>query len=287
LKFWPKGENGRASGWNKSCKKQPPAQAGLFPLSGGKLWHQREELMHLRTGVGVVELKVWRGQDSEDGHWGCPIRERWGLRAHQQMSPVLEDRLAFTVTATGSYEEAALLAERWGCAVSASAIHALVQRLGQKAEEQTQARLQEVPQESQPQRGPTPLAVLMLDGWQARFRGLGWGEEKPQAERVEWHEIKTGVFYRQEQAAQTPGGRGVNFPEGISTLARGGAGVGAAFALGSPAGGSGAGARQPAAGRWDSLDLESGRRPLAGSRTASGLLSWGPAYVEPGASLLR
>lgn len=165
--------------------------------------------MHLRTGVGVVELKVWRGQDSADGHWGCPIRERWGLLAHQRMSPALEDRLAFTVTATGSYEEAALLTEKWGCEVSASAIYALVQRLGQKAEEQTQARLQEAPQESQPQRGPTALAVLMLDGWQARFRGPGWAEEKTQAERVEWHEIKTGVFYRQEQAAQTQGGRGV------------------------------------------------------------------------------
>jgi hypothetical protein len=117
--------------------------------------------------------------------------------------------LAFTVTATGSYEEAALLAEKWGCEVSASAIHALVQRLGQKAEEQTQARLQEVAQESQPQRGPTPLAVLMLDGWQARFRGLGWGQQQTQAERVQWHEIKTGVFYRHEQAAQTQGGRGV------------------------------------------------------------------------------
>ncbi len=82
------------------------------------------------------------------------------------MSPVLEDRLAFTATATGSYEEAALLADKWGCEVSASAIHGLVQRLGQKAEAQTQARLQEVPQESRPQRGGTPLGVLMLDGFQ-------------------------------------------------------------------------------------------------------------------------
>lgn len=49
----------------------------------------------------------------------------------------------------------------------------------------------------------------MLDGWQARFRGPGWGWEQTQEERVEWHEVKTGVFYRHEQAAQTSGGRGV------------------------------------------------------------------------------
>ena len=165
--------------------------------------------MHLRTGVGVVELKVWRGQDSHDRHWGCPIRELWGLGPHQEMSPGLEDKLAFTATVTGSYEDGALLAGKWGCEVSGSVMHALVQRLGKQAEEHTQIRLEQMPQENQPQRGPSELAVLMMDGWMARFRGPGWGKKKTQKERVEWHEIKTGVFYRQEQAAQTQGARGV------------------------------------------------------------------------------
>ena len=165
--------------------------------------------MHLRTGVGVVELKVWHGQDSADRHWGCPIREQWGLKPHQEMSPALEERLALTATVTGSYGDAALLAGKWGCEVSGSVIHALVQRLGQQAEEQTQVRLEQVPQENQPQRGPSELAVLMMDGWMARFRGPGWGKQRTKKERVEWHEIKTGVFYRQEQAAQTQGARGV------------------------------------------------------------------------------
>ena len=51
--------------------------------------------MHLRTAFGLVALKVWRGKDPGDGHWGCPIRERWGLSAHQQLSPALEDRLTY------------------------------------------------------------------------------------------------------------------------------------------------------------------------------------------------
>lgn len=165
--------------------------------------------MHLRTVVGVVELKVWHGQDPQDRHWGCPLREWWTLGAHQAMSPALEEKLAFTATLAGSYEGAALLADKWGSAVSASVIHALVQRLGKKAEGQTQRRLQELPQESQPQRAAAELAVVMIDGWQARFRGPGWGKQKTKKARVAWHELKTGVFYRHEQAARTEGGRGV------------------------------------------------------------------------------
>lgn len=165
--------------------------------------------MHLRTGVGVVELRVLYGQDPGDGHWGCPIREHWGLSCHQQLSLALEDKLAFTVTATASYEEAAAVAGKWGVAVEDSTLHALTQRLGAKAEARTQEGLKRVPAERQPERAPTKLAVLMLDGWQVRQRGRGWGKQKTQQPRVEWHEWKTGVFYRQEQAGVTAGGRGV------------------------------------------------------------------------------
>jgi hypothetical protein len=72
-----------------------------------------------------------------------------------------------------------------------------------------QQRLEQVPQESQPQRGDSALAALMMDGWHVRFRGPGWGRKKTQKERVEWHELKTGIFYLHEQAGVTEGGRGV------------------------------------------------------------------------------
>jgi hypothetical protein len=164
--------------------------------------------MHLRTVVGPVKLNVWQGQDGPGGRWGIPIRQRWDLQAHQKMTPALEDNLAFTATATGSYEEASQVAGKWGCPVDDSVIHQLVQRLGQKAEEQTQARLEQTPQEKEPQRAASELAMLMADGWMARFRGPGWGKKKTRKERVEWHEIKTGVFFCQEQLAQTESGRG-------------------------------------------------------------------------------
>lgn len=159
--------------------------------------------------LGEVELKVWHGQDPADRHWGCPLQERWGLGPHQKITPGLADKLCFTVTATGSYEEASALAAKWGCPVDDSTLHALVQRVGAQAETQTRERLQSPPEEMEPQRKASELAVLLMDGWLARFRGPGWGYKRTQKPHVEWHEIKTGVFYLHEQAAQSQSGRGV------------------------------------------------------------------------------
>jgi hypothetical protein len=165
--------------------------------------------MQLRTAAGVVELEVVHGQDADDGHWGCPIRERWGLSDHQQLSLALADKLAFTITASGSYEEAAQVAGKWGVSISASALHALTQRLGERAESGVQQRLARLPEEKQPQRAGTALGILMVDGWQVRQRGPGWGKRKTKQPRVEWHEWKTGVYYRHEQSARTASERGV------------------------------------------------------------------------------
>src|SRR3974390_1042224 len=165
--------------------------------------------MGLQSVVVRVRLEVWHGRDPKDKHWGCPIRERWGLRPHQQMSPALEEKLAFTATLAGSYDAVALVAGKWGCAVADSVVPALVQRVGSVAQAQTQQRLKQPARESDPRRGASELALLMLDGWFARFRGPGWGKKRTKKERVEWHEVKNGVFYLHEQAARTEGGRGL------------------------------------------------------------------------------
>jgi hypothetical protein len=125
------------------------------------------------------------------------------------MSPGLEDKLAFTLTATGSYREAAAVAGKWGCAVDDGTLHVLAQRLGERAEQQTQKRLKVVAREWGPPRAASEVGIFMLDGWQARYRGAGWGKKKTQKKRVEWHEVKLGVFYLQEQAGQSAAGRGV------------------------------------------------------------------------------
>jgi hypothetical protein len=129
------------------------------------------------------------------------------LTPHQQLSPALEDKLAYFATVTGSYEAAAKLAAKVGCPVEDSTIQVLVQRLGAKAEAQTQERLQKAPAEKSPECAPTPLAVLMVDGFQVRFRGPGWGQERTPQPRVEWHEEKLGVFYRHEQAVRAERGQ--------------------------------------------------------------------------------
>ena len=208
-KWRPKGASGHGNDSNNDCKKKPTATAKFSPLSGQRLVHRHRRPMRLRTVVGVIQLQVLHGQDPADEHWGCPVREHWGLSAHQQLSLALEDKLAFTITATASYEEAAALAQKWGAVVSDSALHALARRLGSRAEARTQARLKTTPVERAPARAPTKLAVLMLDGWLVRQRGPGWGKKKTSQPRVAWHEWKTGVYYRQEQAGRTAGGRGV------------------------------------------------------------------------------
>lgn len=208
-KWKPKGASGHANDSNNDCKLKPTTTAKFFPLSGERLVHRRTRPMQLRTGVGVIKLQVRYGQDPADQHWGCPVREHWGLTGHQQLSLALEDKLAFTITATPSYEEASAVAEKWGVPVTDSALHALAQRLGQRAEARTREQLETPPVERQPERAPTALAVLMLDGWQVRQRGPGWGKKKTEQTRVAWHEWKTGVYYRHEQAGVTAGGRGV------------------------------------------------------------------------------
>jgi hypothetical protein len=52
------------------------------------------------------------------------------------MSPALEEKLVFTATLASSYEGVAQVAGKWGCPVDDSVIHALVQRLGERAEAQ-------------------------------------------------------------------------------------------------------------------------------------------------------
>jgi hypothetical protein len=131
------------------------------------------------------------------------------LGPHQKITPGYAEKLCFTVTATGSYEEAAQVASKWGQSIDDSTLHALVQRKGLRAQEQAQIRYETAPQERMPQRAASPLAVLMVDGCQIRYRGAGWGKNRTNKERVEWHELKLGVFYRHEESGHTEGGRGL------------------------------------------------------------------------------
>lgn len=189
------------------------------------MWHRRQQTLALRTAVGEIKLQVWYGFDPAAQSWGCPRRQRWALAPHQHTSPGLEDKVLCTATATGTYEQTAAVVSKWGRPMDDSTVHELVQRVGARAEAQTQARLKTVPQEIAPARAPSALVVTMIDGWMARFRGPGWGQEKTDEARAEWHELKTGVFYRHEQASVNESGRGLLVPQGGMVVSWQGAAV--------------------------------------------------------------
>lgn len=157
--------------------------------------------MQLRTSFGTVVLEVWRGKNPAEGKWGIPIRQRWGLSPHQQLSPALEDKLAYFATVAGTYASAAALAGKVGIRIEDSTVRELVRRLGARAEAQTQKRLRTLPPEKEPRRVASALGVIMIDGFQVRHRGPDWGKKKALKPRVEWHEQKVGVFYHQDQNA--------------------------------------------------------------------------------------
>ena len=168
---------------------------------------QRRKLT-LESSVGSVEVLTDYGQESGGGEWVCPQRQAWDIGPHQKMTPALQDKLCFTVTLTGSYESAAQVAVKWGCKADDAKLHALVQRVGAKAQEQVNQRIQTPALERQPQQKASQLGVLLLDGWQVRHRGPGWGRKKTEQNRVEWHEMKMGVYYGIEQASVKENGRG-------------------------------------------------------------------------------
>jgi hypothetical protein len=167
--------------------------------------HRHGQGFHLDTGAGRVEVQASYGQDPSDQHWGSPLRERWQLAAYQQLSPLWQQQLAFTLTVTTSYEGAATLLRQLGHRADDTTLHTLAQTLGARAEAQTQARMKQPVQEQTPQRAASEVGVLMLDGWMVRQRGPGWGKKKTTQPRVAWHELKTGVFYLQEQAVDKNG----------------------------------------------------------------------------------
>ena len=125
-----------SSGCKNDSSNSPTNRARFFPLR-----QRRRRTLTLHSEFGEVSLTVDYGQDPQSRKWGCPVQRAWGLRPHQKLLPGLAEKLCFTVTATGSYEEAAAVASKWGVPVDDSTLHALVQRIGARAEAQTQQRL--------------------------------------------------------------------------------------------------------------------------------------------------
>ncbi len=180
------------------------ALSAACPKTGEGLKDVRWRDMQLITVSGVVNLRVRHGYSPALGRWVAPVRYLWGLKAYQRLSPELESRLAYTASATASYEAAAQMATRWGCAVSDGCIHQHMQSLGETAEQI------ELPPAVIPQKAGVS-AWCLLDGWMARERGPDWGAgpRKKEPQRILWHEVKSAVLYRLERRAASDSGRGM------------------------------------------------------------------------------
>jgi len=193
---------------NNGCNNSPTRPARFSPLR-----QRKYRPLTLRTELGLVKLTVTYGQNPHTQRWFCPQRQAWGLGPHQKITPGLAEKLCFTAAATPSYEQAAAVAGRWGVAVDDTLIHQQVQRAGERAEQQAQARV--TASAALPSTDKTAVApgalVIMMDGWMVRHRGGAWGL-KPAGvpgERVAWQECKSAVIYRLAQAAKTEKGRGL------------------------------------------------------------------------------
>jgi hypothetical protein len=186
-------------------QRQVDAWGSLCPQTDQPLARRKRQRLKLKTCVGQVVLKSWRGYSPGLKRWLNPTRERWALKPRQRLSPELQSRLGFTAVQTGSYQKAAATAQRWGTPISDDTVHAVVQQLGQ------QAQGMDLPPIGRPPREPEFSLVLMMDGWMVRERGVDWGASarRKQAERVSWKEVKSAVIYRLEQRVEKASGRGM------------------------------------------------------------------------------
>jgi hypothetical protein len=189
----------------QQLQKQADQVAMVSPKSGERLSNTRWRKMKLRTVSGMVHLRVKIGHSQQQRRWLNPIRLSWVLAPYQQVSPELQARVCQTATLVPTYQGAVEVAQCWGCAVSDDLIHRHVQDLGRKAAGLVLPLEKPLTQEAE------FSLVIMMDGWMARERGPHWGVSRRQqrAERVAWHEIKSAVIYRLEQAVKTAGGRGM------------------------------------------------------------------------------
>ena len=178
----------------------------VCPQSGLVLKYVRLREFSLMTCVGTVTVRAAYGFSSLMQRWLSPAREQWELTPYERVSPQLQERLCYTATQTGSYQKAALLASCWGTTISDDLVHSQVQSIGLQVHQQVMP----APTGASQNEAPFSL-VIMLDGWMVRERGPQWAAppDCQDAERVAWHEVKSGVIYRLDHRAETASGRGV------------------------------------------------------------------------------
>lgn len=191
-------------------------QGSVCPSSGQRLQDACFRDLPLNTTLGTLTIRAHYGYDGQSKRWMFAVKELWGLKPHQEISPHLEQLVSYTATECLSYQKAQKMAASWGVKISATSIHKHVQHLGSKAQRQEQARTERaldaatrpvVARQAQAQ-APNALRgyslVISMDAWKARHRGPDWGLKPPTAPgtRIEWKDMKLAVIYRLDQLVE-------------------------------------------------------------------------------------
>ena len=191
-------------------------QGSISPGSNVRLKDACFRDLPLETTLGRLIIRAHYGYDPHSQRWMFPVKELWGLAAHQEVSPYLEQLVSYTATECGSYQKAQQMAASWGVKISTTSLHKHVQRLGAKAQQQEQTRAQraldaatrpEVARQAQaqaPNALPKYTLVISMDAWKARERGPDWGLKPPEApgQRVDWKDLKLAIIYRLDQLVE-------------------------------------------------------------------------------------
>jgi Uncharacterised protein family (UPF0236) len=193
-------------------------QGSVCPSSGERLQDACYRNLPLKTTLGELSLRAHYGFDRASKRWMFAVKELWGLKAHQELSPHLEQLLSYTATECGSYKKAQEVARSWGVQIGITTIHKHVQIMGREAQRQEQARTEralnpttraEVTQQAQSQ-APNALQVYSLvvsmDAWKARERDSDWGLKPADTPglRVKWRDLKLAIIYRLDQLVEKP-----------------------------------------------------------------------------------
>jgi len=109
----------------------------------------------------------------------------------------------------------------WGVPVNDSMVHRYVQDYGGRVEEHLEQETERILEPATRQEALAELEdpvdagadnslVIMMDGWMIRERGEQWGlkpAEQQVKDRVEWHEMKTGIVFQLCDRGATQSGR--------------------------------------------------------------------------------
>jgi hypothetical protein len=191
-------------------------QGLVCPSSGQRLQDARFRNLLLSTTLGVVNIRAHYGYDPLSHRWLFAVKDLWGLKAHQEISPHLEQLLSYTATECGSFKKAQQMAAGWGVTISTTSVHKHVQLLGREAQRQEQTRAQrtlqpatraDVARQAQaqaPNALPNYNLVISMDAWKARERGPDWGLKPPTAPgtRIDWRDMKLAIVYRLDQLVE-------------------------------------------------------------------------------------